>query len=74
MGIKHIHGNTTSLNGCEVEIDGDVVFALIPPRIIAFRGVVHLNGGPDCPNGDLYFGSETKVRTIPVQPANECKP
>ena len=36
MGIKHIHGNTTSLNGCEVEIDGDVVFALIPPRIHCF--------------------------------------
>ena len=27
MGIKHIHGSTTSLNGCKVDIDGDVEYS-----------------------------------------------
>jgi hypothetical protein len=58
MAVKHVHGSTVSLNGCKVEIDGDVVYALIPPHIIGFRGAVHISGGPGCPNGDLYFGDE----------------
>jgi hypothetical protein len=32
MAVKHIHGSTTTLNGCTVEIDGDVVYALSPPH------------------------------------------
>jgi hypothetical protein len=62
MGIKHVHGTTTSLNGCKVEIDGDVNYALIPPRISGFHGVVRISGGPGCPNGDLYFGIEPDKR------------
>jgi len=71
MGLKHVHGITTSLNGCKVEIDGDVEYALIPPRITGFHGVVHLSGGPDCPNGDLYFGIEPKGRVTPILPVGE---
>jgi hypothetical protein len=58
MGIKHIHGSTTSLNGCKVDIDGDVHYSLIPPRITGFHGSVHLSGEQGVPNGDLYFGIE----------------
>ena len=67
MGIKHTHYITTSLNGCKVEIDGDVMYALIPPRITGFHGVVHLCGGlPGCPEGDLYFGIEPKGKVAPT--------
>ena len=58
MGIKHIHGSTTSLNGCKVDIDGDVEYSLIPLRITGFHGSVHLDGEKGGPNGDLYFGIE----------------
>ena len=54
MGIKHVHGSTTSLNGCKVDIDGDVEYSLIPMRITGFHGSVHLSGEKDVPNGDLY--------------------
>jgi hypothetical protein len=36
MAVKHIHGSTTTLNGCTVEIDGDVVYALSPPPLVVF--------------------------------------
>jgi hypothetical protein len=74
MGNKHVHGTTTSLNGCKVEIDGDVVYTLIPPRITGFHGVVHISGGPSCPNGDLYFGIEPKDRVAQTLPVGESKP
>jgi len=64
MAIKHVHGKTTSLNGCEVEIDGDIVFSLIPLNLTGFHGTVHIKGGPGCPNGDLYFGIEPKDRKV----------
>ena len=38
MGIKHVHGSTTSLNGCKIDIDGDLDYSLIPPRINGFHG------------------------------------
>ena len=60
MAVKHVHGSTTSLNGCNVEIDGDVIYAVLPPHIIGFRGVVHITGGQGCPNGDLFFGTEAE--------------
>jgi hypothetical protein len=63
MGIKHIHGSTTSLNGCKVDIDGDVEYSIIPLRINGFHGAVHLNGEKDVPNGDLYFGIEPSCST-----------
>jgi hypothetical protein len=58
MGIKHVHSNLTSLNGCDVEVDGDVEYSLIPLRVTGFHGAVHISGGKGCPNGDLYFGIE----------------
>jgi hypothetical protein len=61
MGLKHVKGVTTARNGCKVEIDGDVVYSLIPLRIQGFRGVIHLSGGPDCPNGDLFFDDKPEV-------------
>ena len=63
MGIKHIHGSTTSLNGCKVDIDGDVEYSIIPLRITGFHGAVHLSGEKDVPNGDLYFGIEPNGST-----------
>lgn len=65
MAKKHIKGDTTSLNGCKVEIDGDVVYTLIPPRITGFHGSVHISGGSGCPNGDMYFGIEPKGGVTP---------
>jgi hypothetical protein len=73
MGIKHIHGSTTSLNGCKVDIDGDVEYSIIPLRINGFHGVVHLSGGKDVPNGDLYFGIEPNGST-PILEFGERKP
>jgi hypothetical protein len=70
MGIKHVHVNTTSLNGCEVEVDGDVVYTLIPLRFVGFHGSVHISGGSGCPNGDLYFGIEPKGKVAPTVPTN----
>lgn len=64
MPIKHVHGSTTSLNGCKVEIDGDIVYSMIPLRITGFHGMVRITGGPGCPNGDLYFGIEPEDRKI----------
>jgi hypothetical protein len=72
MGIKHVHGSTTSLNGCKVEIDGDVEYSVIPPRINGFHGVVHLSGEKGLPNGDLYFGIEPKDG--PILTFGERKP
>ena len=63
MGIKHIYGSTTSLNGCKVDIDGDVGYSIIPLRITGFHGSVHLSGDKDVPNGDLYFGIEPNGST-----------
>ena len=73
MGIKHIHGSTTSLNGCKVDIDGDVEYSIIPLRITGFHGAVHLSGGPDVPNGDLYFGIEPNGSS-PILEFGERKP
>ena len=64
MGIKHVHSNLTSLNGCEVEVDGDVEYSLIPLRVTGFNGAVHISGGEGCPNGDLYFGIEPEDKKI----------
>jgi hypothetical protein len=47
------YGSTTSLNGCKVDIDGDVEYSIIPLRITGFHGSVHLCGAQDVPNGDL---------------------
>jgi len=75
MAIKHVRAMTTSLNGCKVEIDGDVSYGLIPPRLIGFHGVVHLSGGsPGCPEGDLYFGLEPHGKAITMLPVGEGKP
>jgi len=73
MGIKHVRGTTTSLNGCKVEIDGDIVYTLLPLRITGFHGAVHISGGPGCPNGDLYFGIEPNGRVAPTALVDECK-
>jgi hypothetical protein len=72
VGRKHVHGKTTSLNGCKIEIDGDLVYTLLPIRITGFQGVVHIIGGqPGSPNGDLYFGIEPKDATTPDITVNE---
>ena len=73
MAIRHVHTVVTSLNGCTVEIDGMVQYALIPPRAIGFHGSVHITGGPGCPNGDLYFGEEPKGKITPISPEVEGK-
>jgi len=74
MGKRHVHFITTSLNGCKVEVDGEAEYALIPPRITGFHGVVHLGGGPGCPNGDLYFGIEPKGKSVQILPPGKYKP
>ena len=74
MGIKHVHGSTITLNGCKVEIDGDVVYSLIPPRIHGFNGVVHIIGDVGSPNGDLIFGNEPKAKVSPGLLVDEIKP
>ena len=74
MGVKHVHVITTSLNGCKVEIDGDVEYGLIPARFTGFHGAVHISGGLGCPNGDLYFGIEPKSRVESILPVDEIKP
>jgi len=77
MGTKHAHIITNSLDGCVVEIDGDVVYGLMPPRITGFRGLVHISGGPPgSPNRDLYFGVEPKSKSKDVADltADETKP
>ena len=58
---------------CKVDIDGDVKYGLIPPRIIGFHGVVRISGGPGCPNGDLYFGIEPKDSVALTLPVSERK-
>ena len=73
MGIKHIHGSTTSLNGCKVDIDGDVHYSLIPLQITGFHGSVHLDGEKGGPNGDLHFGIEPNGST-PILEIGERKP
>jgi hypothetical protein len=47
-----------------VEIEGDVIYPLLSPRINGFRGAVHIVGGQGCSNGDLYSGLKRKA----VQP------
>ena len=74
MGIKHVHQTMISLNGCKVEIDGDIEYSLIPLHVTGFHGMVRISGGPGCPNGDLYFGIEPKDRVEPTLPAGELKP
>ena len=64
MAIKHVHEKTTSLNGCKVDIDGDIVYSLIPLRISGFHGNVHISEGTGCSGGDLYFGIEPEVRKV----------
>lgn len=64
MAIKHVHEKTTSLNGCKVEIDGDIVYPLIPLRISGFHGNVHTSEGTGCSRGDLYFGIEPETRKV----------
>jgi hypothetical protein len=73
MGIKHVHGSTTSLNGCKVDIDGDIEYSVIPPRIIGFHGSVHLSGEQGVPNGDLYFGIDPNSST-PILEFGQPKP
>ena len=74
MGIKHIHGSTTSLNGCKIDVDGDIEYSLIPPRFIGFLGTVHLSGDKEVPNGDLYFGIEPKGGKTTILSVGERKP
>jgi hypothetical protein len=74
MGIKHIHGSTTSFNGCKVDIDGDVEYSIIPLRITGFHGSVHLSGGQEVPNGDLYFGIEPDGNKEPILSFGERRP
>ena len=74
MGNKHVHEIMATLNGCKVEIDGEVEYALIPPNVTGSHGVVHISGGPGCPNGDLYFGIEPKDTDAPTLPVGEVKP
>jgi hypothetical protein len=64
MGIRHVHGSATSLNGCKVDVDGDIVYSMIPPCITGFHGTVHLSGEEGYSNRDLYFGIEPKSGTI----------
>ena len=73
MAVKNIHGSTTTLNGCTVEIDGDVVYALFPPRVSGFRGVVHIAGGQGCPSGDLFFGNEEDAGSAASPPPGNHK-
>jgi hypothetical protein len=73
MAVKHVQGSTTSLNGCKVEIDGDVIYAVLPPHIIGFRGVVHITGGEGCPNGDLFFGSTEEGGSATAPPPDKHK-
>jgi hypothetical protein len=35
-----------------------MLYMRCPRRISGFRGVVHIAGGPGCPNEDLFFGNE----------------
>jgi len=72
MGIKRIHGSTTSLNGCKVDIDDDVECSVIPLRITGFHGLVHLDVEKGGPNGDLYFGIEPNGE--PILEFGERKP
>jgi hypothetical protein len=74
MGIKHVHTTVKSLNGCDVEIDGDVEYTMLPPRMVGFHGAVRISGGPGCPNGDLYFGIEPKGKAALTLPASGNKP
>jgi hypothetical protein len=46
----------------------------LPPRITGFRGSVHLSGGQEVPNGDLYFGIEPNGSTEPILSFGERKP
>jgi hypothetical protein len=39
-------------------------YSLIPLRITGFHGAVHLSGGQDVPNEDLYFGVELNGEPI----------
>jgi hypothetical protein len=61
------------LNGCKVDIDGDVEYSIIPFHIIGFHCAVHLSGEKDVPNGDLYFGIEPNGST-PILEFGERKP
>jgi hypothetical protein len=63
MGIRHVHGSATSLNGCKVDVDGDIIYSLILLRITGFHGTVHLSGEEGYPNRNLYFGIEPKSGT-----------
>ncbi len=67
MGTKHVSGSTKSTNGCKVDIDGDIIYTLIPLRISGFSGTIHIDGEIGCPNGDLYFETKDmdKVKKIP---------
>jgi len=74
MAIKHVHSTLTSLNGCKVEIDDDVVNTLIPLRVKGFHGAIHISGGSGCPNRDLYFGIEPKDKVVSKLAADKNKP
>jgi len=74
VGIKHVHTIVTSLNGCRVEVDGDVEYTLLPPRLVGFHGAMRISGGAGCPNGDLYFGVEPKGKVALTLPASENRP
>ena len=56
MGIKHIHGTTTSLNGCKVDIDGRRPILHYTFTYYRFSRVpVHLSGEKDVPKWRLVF-------------------
>jgi hypothetical protein len=73
MPTRYVRGSTTSLNGCKIEIDGYLVYTIIPPRITGFRGSVHITGKPGCPNGDLFFGPKSESNTVLSRTANKGK-
>jgi hypothetical protein len=67
MGIKHVHENLTSLNGCKVEIDGDIDYSIIPLRENGFHGSVRISGGDGCPNGDTSALNRRKNRNTNIK-------
>jgi len=73
MGTKRVSGSTTSINGCKVEIDGDVIYTLLPLRITGFSGKVHISGGKGCPNGVLFFEPEIREKAMPVSRTGKKK-
>lgn len=54
-GQKRVHVTLTSVEGCNVTIDGDVSYTIFPPAITGLTGTVTFSGNPSCPSGTLTF-------------------